>query len=303
MLGLCHCLEAAAPPAAGGEASTGANDVAPVRLAMSESLVSGANMNDARAAMVTWIRQIELDTHIQIEMDPKVFEPSVEIFRRARSGLFDAVALNVIEYRQIADVLDSSQIICETEGFQRYMLPVKRGGAIQTLGDVRGRRLLMLAGPKMCVASHWLSTILDAGHFVQTDQFFSSVAEEVKAARVVLPVFFGKADACVAAESSFDVLCELNPQVAKELTAIAISPTLVSGFYLFRKNYTSANRDRFAHVYSSVSGSVAGRQLSTLFQFNSLTVRDATCLESALAVLDKAERIRTRTGPAGQGGQ
>jgi len=303
LLGLCSRTATAGPAASGGGVPAGANEIAPVRLALSESLVAGANLDDARAAMLTWIRKIGMDSNIRIELTPMVFEPSAEIFRRARSRLFDAVALNVVEYRQIADELDSSEIICESEGLQRYMLLVKRGGAIQTLGDLRGRRLLMLGGPRMCVASAWLTTILDEGHFGPADQFFSSVAEDAKAARVVLPVFFGQADACVASKRSFDVLCELNPQVAKELTAIAVSPALLTGFYVFRKNYASAVRERFAHLYSNVSGTVAGKQLATLFQFNSLSILDATCLEPVLAVLGQADRAHARTGTAGRGGQ
>ena len=42
-----------------------------------------------------------------------MFDTTEEIFRRARTGQLDCVALNVVEYRQIADLLDSSQIMAE----------------------------------------------------------------------------------------------------------------------------------------------------------------------------------------------
>ena len=268
----------------------------PVRLAISESLVSGVNINDARAAMVIWLRQMQAELKIPIEVDPDVFQTPAEIVRRARAGLFDAVALNIVEYRQIADVLDSSQIVCETAEMDQYVLLVKQGGGIRKLADLKGRRLLMLTTPKMCVASPWLSTILDEEHLGRTDQFFSSVVEDPKAARVVLPVFFGQNDACLTSTKSFRLMGELNPQVANGLTAIATSPLLVVTFYAFHRNYQGGNRDRFARVYANMSGSVAGKQLSTLFQFNNLVVKDGTCLDSSLAVLDKAEHIGTRPG-------
>jgi phosphonate transport system substrate-binding protein len=150
----------------------------------------------------------------------------------------------------------------------------------------------MFTGARMCVAHPWLSTILDAGHLGAADQFFSSVVEDVKAPRVVLPVFFGQADACVTSRRSFEVMCELNPQVSRDLTALAVSPPVVVTFYTFHKNYNGPDRDRFAHA--NLLSTASGKQLATLFQFSGLTVGDATRLEPALAVLDKAEHIRAR---------
>ena len=47
-----------------------------------------------------------------------------------------------------------------------------------------------------------------------------------------------------------------------------------------------------------MNASVSGKQLATLFQFQSLTTGDVTRLETALAVLDKVEKIRSRTATA-----
>jgi len=318
--GVSHSLEAAPPPAAGGGDATGTagnrairlappaggGDAArtasdrPIRLALSESMVTEVNLDDARAAMLIWMKQLEKDVGIPIEVSPKVFEPTAEIVRLARRGLFDAVALNIVEYRQIADVLDSSQIMAESDAEERYMLLVKRGGGIRSLGDLRGRRLSMLGSNKMCIAPQWLSTILNDGHFPQSDQFFSSVTEDPKAARVVLPVFFGQTDACVTSRKSFALMCELNPQVGKDLTAIAESADLIVSFEIFHKNYQGANRDRFARIYSSEqnapSPTAVRKQLGALFHFNGLSIRDSSSLEPALAMLDKSERISQRPG-------
>jgi hypothetical protein len=97
-------------------------------------------------------------------------------------------------------------------------------------------------------------------------------------------------------------MCELNPQVAKDLIAIASSPAMVVTFYIFHKNYHGVNRERFAKVYSGVRSSVSGRQLATLFQFDDLTVQDGSCLASALSILDAAERARNRRGAGSRTG-
>ncbi len=274
-----------------------ADRAALLRLAISESLISDVNLNDARAAMTIWIKRMMVDLNMVIDVSPAVFDTTEEILHRARTGRFDVVALNVVEYRQVASLLDPSEIVSEegAAGMDRYVLLVKRGGGIERVGDLRGRKLIVLKGPKMCVADAWLSTILDEGHFGGSEQFFGTVTTQTKASRVVLPVFFGQADACLTSKRGFDMMSELNPQVARNLTAIASSSPMVLCFYVFRKNYRGLSRESFAKVTSDLRTSAAGRQLATLFQFDGLTVRDAGCLAPALAVLEMAERVRGKS--------
>jgi phosphonate transport system substrate-binding protein len=277
---------------------------APVRIAISESTVADVNLDDARASMLIWIKRVMLDWNVTIELDPKVFDTTEEILRRARRGQVDSVAVNLLEYRQIADVLDSTQIVIEAgdSGPDLYILAAKRDSGIQHLSDLRGRRLCTWKAPRMCLAPAWLTAILDEGHFGPSEQFFDSATTETKPARVVLPVFFGQADACITSKRSFDTMCELNPQVAKDLTAIASSPVMVPLFYCFHKNYHSANRERFVKALTGLRASAAGRQIATLFQCDGLTTADASCLADGLGILDAAERARNRRGAGGRKG-
>jgi ABC-type phosphate/phosphonate transport system substrate-binding protein len=281
-----------------------AADTAPVRLSISETLVSDVNLNDARAAMLIWIRRMMSEMHLAVEINPRVFDSTEEILRRVRSADLDSVALNVLEYRQIADLLDRKEIIAEgvAKGPEQYVLLSKRSGGIQSLGDLRGRKLCMLKSPKMCVAGAWLTTILDEGRLGQIEQFFSAINTDSKPSRVVLPVFFGQADACLTTKRSFDTMCELNPQVAKELTMVANSAPMVVAFYIFRRNYHSESREKFIKAYADVPHSVDGRQLATLFQFEQLVAKDISCLAPALSVIEAAERARSRRSTGGRKG-
>jgi ABC-type phosphate/phosphonate transport system substrate-binding protein len=113
----------------------------------------------------------------------------------------------------------------------------------------------------------------------------------------VLPVFFGQSDACLTTKTTFETMCELNPQVARDLEAIATSPAMLVSFYVFHKNYHSPNREKLTNVLPKLDQSASGRQLATLFQFDRLEIRDGSSLTPALNVLEAAERLRSkRTG-------
>jgi phosphonate transport system substrate-binding protein len=276
----------------------------PLRIAISESMVVDVNLSDARAAMQTWIRRIQLDLNVAIEIDAKVFSTTEEIVRLIRNGQLDAAAMNVVEYRPVRDLFDTSEIFvgAGTSGPDEYLLLVKRDGGFNRLADLRGHKLCSLRAPKMCVAPAWLSTVLDAERLGPAEGFLGAMTWDTKVSRVVLPVFFGQAEACLTSKRGFGVMCELNPQVAKDLTAIAASPLLVTCFYAFRKNYRDPNRERFFNLHKTLLSGAAGRQLATLFQFDELTVRDSSCLASSLSILDKAERVHTKLAPGGRKG-
>ena len=57
--------------------------------------------------------------------------------------------------------------------------------------------------------------------------FFTQVKGANKASQVLLPVFFGQADACVVTASAFAVMAELNPQIHSRLQVLKRSPELV----------------------------------------------------------------------------
>ncbi|QOY89607.1 phosphate/phosphite/phosphonate ABC transporter substrate-binding protein [Paludibaculum fermentans] len=277
-------------------------DGVPVRLALSESVVGDVNLNDARAAMKVWISLITKELNVLI--DPKLFSTTQEIYDRMHHGDLDAVALNILEYRQIADLLDSTQIVAAggPAGLEQYLILVKKGGGFRQLSDLKGKRFCTLKSPRMCLAADWLATMLEEGHRGPADQFFSSMSVDAKFSRVVLPVFFGQSDACLTSKRGFETMCELNPQVARDLRVIASSPQMVLSFYIFRKNYQGLNRQKVIKAISGLRNTTAGQQLATLFQFDELTLRDAGCLTSALAILDAADRVRAQRGSAARKG-
>ena len=180
---------------------------------------------------------------------------------------------------------------------EQYLILAKQNSGIGHLGDLKGGRLCLLKTPRMCLAPGWLSTILDEGRYGPAEQFFGSVATDAKFSRVVLPVFFGQADACLTSKRGFDTMGELNPQVSRDLRVLASTPPMAVIFYVFCKNYHSAQREKLIKALSGLCESPAGRQLATLFQFDALTVRDVSCLASALSILEAAERAHGRRAP------
>jgi ABC-type phosphate/phosphonate transport system substrate-binding protein len=268
-----------------------------LRLGLSQTLVTDVNMNDARAALLVWLKRISQEMSLPVEYKPEVFDTSPEILKRIRLGQLDAVAINMIEYRQVADLLDPSEVLIQEDGAKRqYVLLVKADGAVRKLGDLRRGKLILHSSPAMYLAQEWLNVLLWTERLEFRETFFGAITAEIKPAKALLPVFFGQAEACLTSRRAFEAMAELNPQVSRQLRVLATSPEIAATCYMFRKNYKDPNREQWIKALSGLRTSVTGRQLLTLFQADSLVVRGADCLSSALQVLEQSDRARRLGG-------
>jgi ABC-type phosphate/phosphonate transport system substrate-binding protein len=272
-------------------------------LGLSESVVGDVNLNDARAAMTVWINRLTKELGLSVRIAPEIFEKAEAFPARLRAGTLDAVAVNLLEYRRMSTLLDDRQVTVPVQARRlEYVLLVNSNAGIAKVADLKGRRLTLLANPSACVAPAWLWTLIHPLEPAGPGRFFGSITREPRPAKVMLPVFFGQVEACVTTSESFATMSELNPQMGKRMRSLAVSPEIVASLYGFRKGWDQRSRDRMKAALANVGNSASGRQVLALFQINGLAARDTSCLDSALAILDQADRAGFKPGNPGAAG-
>lgn len=283
--------------AAGSSSARAAEDI--LRLGISESLVRDVSIADAKAAMVIWMKRIAEDLRLDLRHIPEVFESPDRLTAKLQQGLLDTVAVNLLEYRRLREWLDPREITVPSQKMAlNYVLLVRSDSGVAKVADLRGRRLLLLDSLQTCVAPAWLSTLIGGGGQETVGSFFGLVSRKPKPSQVILPVFFGQMEACLTTQLSFLTAGELNPQMPTRLKPLAVSPEIVASLYAFRKGWDSSLRARIVRAMTGLASSTSGRQVLTLFQCESLLVRDVACLDAALSILARSERTNGRNGSA-----
>ena len=117
---------------------------------------------------------------------------------------------------------------------------VPRDSKIEKIAELQGRHLNLYAHYRACLAQVWLDNLLVGERLPPTARFFNQITSTSKLAQVVLPVFFRQCDACLVTRSGFDIMCELNPQISKQLKIITNSPAVVAGVFCFRADVPAA---------------------------------------------------------------
>ncbi len=267
----------------------------PIVFGFSQSILgSNINVNDATAAVKTWTNSLTKSAHIPAEPKPVVFESIDETYQALRNKEAEVFFLTLPELYPVVDAMDDTIMLMPvTNGTisEQYILLTNKSSGIKTPEQLIGKDLIIFVNSRTSLAPYWLETTLKENGMKAQKDFFSMVTNVSKLNDAVLPVFFNKAAACLVSKSGFDTLAELNPQIAKQLHVIMQSPEYIPSGLFFRKDYESPIKERIVEDLADWLVSTDGKQLLTIFQLESLSIENSTCLENSVNLLRKHETL------------
>jgi phosphonate transport system substrate-binding protein len=267
---------------------------APVRFAFSSRMFYEVNENDARAAMKVWGQTISAESGIPLDPAFPIISGTETIAAEIRGKLIDAITLPTDEYWALRSKVPLGSIVLgskEGQSTVQYVLLVRGDGGIERLADLRGHSLVVFQSPLTSLAPAWLEIELLQHQLGLAAQFWGRTTEATKLLRVILPVFFRQADACLVTLKGFETMSELNPQIGRQLKILAKSEAVVPSLFCFRGDYLSPNREKIIQEVSRVNETPAGRQTLALFQTERLFPSDPAALASSCALLDLHRRL------------
>jgi phosphonate transport system substrate-binding protein len=269
-----------------------------LRLGVSENVVVGVNLNDAKAALAIWSEELLKTIDIRMELAPNQewVMPSDQLLSTIRAGQVDLICLTVQEYRQVAPYIDTRRVITDNYGGDEFVLVVRQGSGIDNLAGLRGKSLILWDSPGTSLADPWLSVELWKEGPDSPRQVLGRITKNTKLAQVVLPVFFGQADACLVTRRGLDTMIELNPQLAQKLKVLVTSPQMEGTFFACRKDYPENLKKQILDGLVGLESSPPAKQISTMFQSPGFALRDADGLRPAITLLDAYERHHQPSG-------
>jgi ABC-type phosphate/phosphonate transport system substrate-binding protein len=270
-----------------------------LRVGISESIAGEVNSNDLRAAMKAWAEELARQTGVRIE---PALCTTAQLVQKIRDHQLDAFSANFLEFERVASYADRELIVDASElpDGQEYVLLVHQASGLQSLADLRGKSLLLYQNTRTCLDQAWLDTLLSSAHLGVADTFMGRQERNAKLSRVVLPVFFRQADACIVTRRGYGTLCELNPQLARQLRILAVSPKLFPTFMAFQKGVPPETKRRFLAAVLNLHKSAAGRQALMLFGSTRLVEIDVSMLRESFELLHAYRRIKVKAPSVGQ---
>lgn len=264
------------------------------------SMFTDLNENDARAALKAWGQTVARERGIPTDPEPQILQGMEALRRALRDRTVDAIGLTTAEYAELAPSTDLAPVFValnRSNTTERYVLLVHQESPIQTVADLGGHKLLVHSNPRMCLALPWLDLVRQQAGLPPSSNSTGAVSRLAKLSSAVLPVFFRKSDACLVTRKGFDTMCELNPQLLRQLRVLAESPDYVPVMFGFRPDYDSPAKARLFEALTQLHQSPAGQQVLTVFQSERLVEQPITVLRDGLALIANARRPAAATDP------
>jgi len=248
------------------------NDAGAIRFAFSKGMLSNVNEEDAKAAMKVYTQTMADENHVSVNSEPLILDGTNAIAEAMRGNQFDMITLTAEEYLAVDDQgLEDPFLLSEIDGriTEEYVLLARADGPIKTVADLPGGRLILANDTRASLAALWLDVLCRENGLGPAQQVLGRLTWAAKTTQVVLPVFFGKADACVTTRDGWEVMCELNPQVKKQLRILAVSPPVVPVLTCFRKGFGEAFKEQILKAVALSSAQPAYQQMMELPYYNS----------------------------------
>ncbi|MCG8039590.1 MAG: phosphate/phosphite/phosphonate ABC transporter substrate-binding protein, partial [Candidatus Thiodiazotropha taylori] len=232
---------------------------------------------DAKIAFTLVLNDILKETGEVVALD--VFQNKTEVQKSLLKGDVDAVFTNTLQYLELEKYLnpDGTYVIQHGPHLKpKFYLVAKRNAGTDRLSDLRGRKIAIPKG--YAVGNMYLDVLLMRQNHDASKEFFSVIRETSESNDALIDLFFGKVDAALVTDFSYEVACELNPQMRKQLNIIQISEPLIHQVVAVRGDFSQAKLDKIEPFFLNNQRSPSLRQSMNLFRISAIRKLDSSSL-------------------------
>lgn len=250
-----------------------------------------AGLENIQAAWDVWYEGLGKTYGIS----PKVilYEDLQAITQDFNAGKLDIVSTNALNYLRMAPRVETNRtpdiygVLSEGQKMYQYLMLVRSSSGVSDLKALQGKTLIVRQGDE--TGQLYLNTLLLRNGQPELQQFFLAVQETESFSKAALSVFFKQADACLATQTVFETMVELNPQVGKQLHILDRSPKLANGVFFFHQQLSQNIKDIIIKYLLNLETSDYGRQMLLLYKIDGLVQFELSDLDSVKALLQEYE--------------
>ncbi len=272
-------------------------------LGFMNDLFSEVNINDALAATKIWATELKRKKGFSGPADAVVFDNAPSAMEALKNKRVDLLILISWQYLDAKDEapLDPYFVVGRGKSIsEESVLLVNNKSGLQSLEDLKGKNLLILNNVRSSLGRIWLETLLLEKGIPNIESYFGKIIGTEKSSRTVLPVFFGQADACLIHRSGFDTMCDLNPQLKKNLRIIGTSPSLLPSLICIRRDYPEHLKSALIDALEHLHDEPRGLQILTLFKVDKVFRFEESYLRDAKELLSRHSALREQVQQKGE---
>lgn len=218
---------------------------------------------DFEVALDVWLQELSRAAGLE-PASAKLFDEIAIMSEATRRGELDFVLAPPLLLAKYFDRWQLAEGYTSTtlDGNHYGMVLVARTDKhIRGFRDFAGKRLLL--PDKDELAMLFLDTELAKAKMPSYPQVFSGIQHNEKYSGIVLGLFFDKADVGVVYQEIYQMMTELNPQIADVVKILATFPSKSPNYGFFNSAYPQPLRERIAESIRLLHSNVRMQQILT----------------------------------------
>ncbi|MFK5950213.1 MAG: PhnD/SsuA/transferrin family substrate-binding protein [Methylococcales bacterium] len=255
----------------------------PSRLAMGfyyPSISSASSQTDIKISLTYWLQ--ELTTSLKLDKVYSVLYKDIKTmsqdFSDKKLDMIIAPPLLLSLYFD-RSIMSDGFIGVQEIGKTDHLVIISNHSQNKSFPGFQGKRLVLPTNDVL--AKMFLNTEIIKQYNKPYQAIFSQISHSNKSQRMILDVFFNKADIAVVYENMFNIMLEMNPQLSKRIKIISEFPVRSRNYSYFHKNYKYIQA--LQEGSTKVSKNIRGQQILEVFHTSQID----KCLVSDLDQFDR----------------
>jgi ABC-type phosphate/phosphonate transport system substrate-binding protein len=258
-----------------------------------------ADLKDIQTAWDVWYG--ELGERYGIFSEIHFYDDIQALQQDFNAGKLDVVSASALNFFRMAPQIAAKRdtniygAVKRNKKTYQYVLLIRSDAGVSDLKDLRGKTLVMRKNDE--AGLFYLNTLLLRNGQAELQQFLGAMQEMESFSKAMLSVFFKKNDACLVTDTAFETMCELNPQMGKQLTILAHSTELSNGIFFFARDLPQGVKNILVNHVLHLDASRYGQQILMLYKIDRLVQFDITDLDSIKVLFQEYEALKRQPQP------
>ncbi len=268
------------------------NDVKSFRMGLSSNTLGTIKPNDYMASFKSWATMVGKEHGLPMKAEARLVDVDEHLRNILLNDQLDALTLTVQDLMflkvQPVNIFVARQ---ENEIRVQYVVIVHKNSSITDLEGLKGGKIITHNSIQMVLARPWLEVLL-AGHARgPLNRWLADLTVTENPSKCILQVFFRQAHAALVTKKAFELACELNPQLRKDLNVLSVSQPFIPNLFIFRPSYRGQYRDKLETAIVNLHTTPGGRQILSISQSSRMEKHPTSILEPTQQFLIKYHRL------------
>lgn len=265
----------------------------------SPSVTENASLSDVEVSMNFWAKDFmtEEARTIGIEITESraaLFDNMQDMHQAFQRGELDIVIgppLTLSRYFKVSELQDGFTALVSDKKPESLLFIVRSDKPLQSISAFKGKHIALTDNDEL--AEMYLDSLFLQHVHQPVQRFVGQIDRQQKASRIVLDVYFNKVDGGLVYSNAFDVMADLNPDIANKIIVIEQYPIKSRNFSFFSNQYPYA-KELSNLAAGAFQRSARAKQILEVFKASQITTCSVSELEAYEQFYQRYQLLKTQ---------